>query len=163
MGHDQRFKELLRLFLRPFLELFFPSLAKQLDLSSPVFVDKELFEDPPEGSHRVADLVAQVRSRRGEPEILLVHIEVQAERKHDVPARMFDYYTLLRRTYRLPVVPLAIYLRGGRAGLTREEYRVSLPGGGRRSRFNTTVSHWEGSTPGSTVGETKRYWQAWQL
>ncbi len=36
---------------------------------------------------------------------------------------MFDYYALLRRTYRLPVVPLVIYLRGGGERLTHEEYR----------------------------------------
>lgn len=101
MGHDQRFKELLRLFRRPFLEHFFPDIAGHLDLSRPEFVDKELFEDPPEGSHRVADLVARVTTREGEPEMLLVHIEVQADRKGDVPARMVDYYALLRRMYRL--------------------------------------------------------------
>ena len=128
MGHDQRFKELLRLFLRPFLEHFFPEIAGHLDLSSPEFVDKELFEDPPEGSRRVADLVARVTTQDGEPEMLLVHIEVQADRKSDVPAQMFDYYTLIRRTYRLPVVPLVIYLRGGRDGLTHEEYRDTLFG-----------------------------------
>ena len=33
MGHDHRFKELLRLFLHPFLEFFFPDIARQLDLS----------------------------------------------------------------------------------------------------------------------------------
>ena len=128
MGHDQRFKELLRLFLRPFLEHFFPDIAGHLDLSSPEFVDKELFEDPPEGSHRIADLVARVTTKDGEPELLLVHIEVQADRKGDVPARMFDYYALLRRTYRLPVVPLVIYLRGGHDRLTHEEYRDTLFG-----------------------------------
>lgn len=123
MGHDQRFKELLKLFLRPFLEYFFPDIAARLDLSSPEFVDKELFEDPPEGRHRVADLVARVATRDGEPELLLVHVEVQADKRSDVPGRMFDYYALLRRTYRLPVVPLVVYLRGAGEGLTHEEYR----------------------------------------
>jgi len=123
LGHDQRFKELLRLFLQPFLEYFFPDVASRLDLASPEFVDKELFEDPPEGTHRVADLVARVATRGGESDLLLVHIEVQAEKRSDVPPRMFDYYALLRRTYRLPVVPLVVYLRGGGAPLTREVYR----------------------------------------
>jgi hypothetical protein len=65
LGHDQRFKELLRLFLQPFLEYFFPDVASRLDLASPEFVDKELFEDPPEGTHRVADLVARVATEAG--------------------------------------------------------------------------------------------------
>ena len=128
MGHDQRFKELLRLFLKPFLEIFFPHVAQHLDLSSPEFLDKELFEDPPEGSHRVADLVARVASREGDPELVLVHIEVQSDRKHDVPARRFDYFSLLHRRYRLPIVPLVIYLRGGGRGLLRETYKVRLFG-----------------------------------
>lgn len=95
MGHDQRFKELLRLFLQPFLEFFFPDIESQLDLSKPEFMDKELFEDPPDGPARIADLVARVRPRDGEPELLLIHIEVQADRRKEIPERMFDYYTLL--------------------------------------------------------------------
>ena len=128
MGHDQRFKELLRLFLQPFLEFFFPEIARQLDLSKPEFMDKELFEDPPEGAARIADVVARVRTREGDPELLLIHIEVQGERRKDIPARMFDYYTLLRRTYRVPVIPVVIYLRGGDGSLTQEEYRDGVLG-----------------------------------
>jgi len=128
MGHDQRFKELLRHFLRPLVERFFPEVAEHLDLGNPEFLDKELFEDPPEGGHRIADVVAKVTSREGEPELLLIHVEVQARRRRDVPARMFDYYALLRRTYRLPIAPVLIYLRGGRSGSRREEFRVRLFG-----------------------------------
>ncbi len=118
----------MRLFLRPFLEYFFPEIARELDLTTPEFMDKELFEDPPEGAARIADLVARVSTREGEPELLLIHIEVQAERRQEIPERMFDYYTLLRRTYRLPAVPLVIYLRGADGSLTQEEYRDTVLG-----------------------------------
>jgi hypothetical protein len=71
--------------------------------------------------------VAQVCSRTGEPALLLIHIEVQLEWGSDFPARMFEYYAMIWLRYRLPILPFAVYIRGGR-GLTEEEYRVRLFG-----------------------------------
>jgi len=127
MGHDQLFKEFLRAFLPDFLELFWPDAAVRLNFGTLRFLDKELFTDFPEGSQREADVVAQVETVDGEPEILLVHIEVQAERERNFEARMFQYFTLLWLRYRLPVFPIVVYLRGD-GGLSRESYRIELLG-----------------------------------
>jgi hypothetical protein len=68
--HDQLFKELLRVFFREFLELFFPEVAARLDFARVVFLDKEVFTDVPEGSRRELDLVAQVYTQDGTPELI---------------------------------------------------------------------------------------------
>ena len=127
MGHDQLFKEFLREFFQDFLELFYPDEAARLDFGTLRFLDKELFTDFPEGSPREADVVAQILTREGHPELILVHIEVQLRPKPDFAQRMFQYYVLLWLRYRVPILPVAVYIRGGKS-LTEEQYRVTLFG-----------------------------------
>lgn len=126
MAHDQFFKELLQAFFRQFLELFFPILAARLDFATVEFLDKEMFTDFPAGAVREADLVARVRTREGEAELILVHIEVQSRRARNFGARMFEYYMLLRLRHQLPVLPIVLYLERGAGGLGRDQYRESV-------------------------------------
>jgi hypothetical protein len=115
--HDQLFKELLRAFFREFLELFFPGPASRLDFSQVTFLDKEVFTDVPEGALREPDLIARVQTRDGEPELILVHVEVESRRRRALAARMLEYYMLLRLRFRLPVFPVVLYLERGAGGL----------------------------------------------
>jgi hypothetical protein len=41
VGHDQRFKEFLYVFLQDFLKLFYPAVEKRLDFRSVEFLDKK--------------------------------------------------------------------------------------------------------------------------
>jgi hypothetical protein len=125
LGYDQLFKTILEALLQDFLELFFPEAAARLDFQSLRFVDKEVFANVPEGEVRQADIVARLETRDGEPELVLVHIEVQWEPKSDFPRRMFQYYSVLRLHYGIPVFPIALYLRGGPPS-PLAEYRESL-------------------------------------
>jgi len=127
MGHDQLFKAVLERLLQGFLELFFPEVAARLDFETLRFVDKEIFANVPEGEVRKADVVARLETRDGEPEIVLVHVEVQAKPETEFARRMFEYYALLRLHHRLPVFPIVLYLRGG-PGSTVEEYQEELFG-----------------------------------
>ncbi len=127
MGHDQLFKALLESFLREFMELFFPDVAERLDFQSQRLVDKELFTDFPEGRLREADVVVELQTREGNPEILLVHVEVQAGGETDFGKRMFGYYSMLRLRYQMPVFPVVLYLKGGPSGEVAE-YRDELFG-----------------------------------
>ena len=126
MAHDQFFKELFQAFFDSFMELFFPDAAARLDFSSVEFLDKEMFTDIPQGAVRHADLVAQVRTREGEPELIVVHIEVQARRDRDFGARMAQYYMLLRLRRQNPVFPIVFYLESGAGGLGRDQYRETI-------------------------------------
>lgn len=128
MSHDQLFKDFLKSFLREFMELFYPDAARSLNFDTTHFLDKELYTDFPEGSVRQADLVAQLETVDGDPELLLVHLEVQAERERSFDTRMFEYYALLWFRYRLPILPIVVYLSGGRQTSSREEYTVRLLG-----------------------------------
>jgi hypothetical protein len=122
------FKELLRAFFREFLELFFPEVAARLDFARVMFLDKEVFTDVPEGSRRELDLVAQVYTQDGAPELILLHIEVQAQREREFPYRMFEYYALLRLRYKVPVFPVVVYLVAGTGGLSEMAYEERLFG-----------------------------------
>jgi hypothetical protein len=129
LGHDQRFKEFLYAFLQDFLKLFYPDVEERVDFWSVEFLDKEVFTEAADGSRREADVVAKLRGKRGPPEILLIHVEVQGQwTKREVPARMYQYYSLLSSRYRIPIFPIAVYLRGGKEGLAVEEHRVQLYG-----------------------------------
>ena len=125
MGHDQLFKTLLETFLQEFLELFFPQVAARLDFTSRRPLDKEFFTDLPEGRRREADVVAELQTREGEPELILVHVEVQSRNESDVGRRMWEYYSMLRLRYDVPVFPIALFLQGGPTDAAAE-YREEL-------------------------------------
>jgi len=127
VGQDQLFKTILEGLLQDFLELFFPDEATGLDFDTLQFLGKEVFANVPEGDVREADVVARLETKDGEPKVILIHVEVQAEHKGDFPRRMFEYYAVLRLHYGLPVFPVGLYLRGG-PGSPRAEYREDLFG-----------------------------------
>ena len=126
MPQDQLFKHLLQTFFREFMELFYPTVADRLNFDTVSFLDKELFTDLPDGARREADLVAQVQTKQGEPELILVHTEVQNTRRSDMPMRMWEYYALLRLRRKLPVFPIVVYLSPGAGGLVSETYEERL-------------------------------------
>ncbi len=129
MPQDQLYKELLQEFFREFLELFYPAVAARLDFDRVTFLDKELFTDLPEGSRREADLVARVHRRDGgEPEIVLIHVEIQTQRRGAFAQRMFEYYALFRFRHRLRVYPIVLYLSPGAGGIVDEMYTEELFG-----------------------------------
>ncbi len=108
------------------MELFFPHIARRLDLSRVAFLDTETFTDFPRGDQRDADLVAQVHTLDGIPEIILTHIEVEARRRGGFPERMSDYYRMLKLRHRLPVYPIVAYLSAGAGGLVSEQFVDSV-------------------------------------
>jgi hypothetical protein len=126
MSHDQLFKDLLQAFFQEFMELFFPMVAARLDFSEVIFFTTEAFTDIPVGERRFLDLVARVTTQDGEPELILVHVEIQSERRHNFPFRMCEYYWLLRLRYGVSVFPVALYLVPGAGGLVQETYMESL-------------------------------------
>ncbi len=127
MGSDQLFKTILDGMLRDLLELFFPEAAARLDFETLRLLGKEVFANVPEGEVREADVVARLETRDGKPEVVLVHVEVQAEHRSDIARRMFQYYSVLRLHYRLPVFPIVLHLRGGTSSRLAE-YREELFG-----------------------------------
>ena len=122
MSNDQTFKDLLHAFFKEFFDLFFPDVSSRLDFSTVSFVEQELFTDIPEGKRRIIDVVASVHTLDGQPEIVLVHVEVEADPNDAFPERMYKYHMLLRLRRNLPVLPIAIFLSRGAGGLVTEQY-----------------------------------------
>ena len=127
MRHDQLFKAVLQNCFDDFLKLFYPDVAERLDFATLRFLEKELFTDFPEGRRREADIVAEVKTHDGDPEIVLVHVEVQARPRGDFARRMFQYYATLWLRHAIPIFPIVVYVRGG-YGLTEEVYEQELFG-----------------------------------
>jgi hypothetical protein len=120
--YDALLKELLHAFFAEFMQRFFPEQAARLDLRQATFLEQETATDVGRGRRRVLDLVVQVRTREGEPKLILIHVELQARPEAGFPWRMFDYYGMLRRRYRIPVLPIVLYVTGGQGTETWEEY-----------------------------------------
>ncbi len=88
VSHDQLFKDFLREFFREFLELFYPPIAARLDFARVTLLDKEFFTDLPQGDKRTADLVAEAFTLDGQPETILLRVEIEGEWGSDFSARM---------------------------------------------------------------------------
>lgn len=124
--HDQRFKELLREFFADFMRLFFDPFARRFDLSAVEWLDKELFDDPPDGAKHVVDLVAKLRATEPinptsvDPTtwVALVHVEIESpDRTTLLKPRLPGYYSQLRARHDLPVLPIVLYLKVGLNGI----------------------------------------------
>ena len=128
MAHDQLFKEVLRLFFREFMELFFPEVAARLNFATAHFLEQEVFTDFPDGETRRADTIVQVDTTDGKPEIVLFHIEVENWRRGEIRYRMWEYYALIHLRKKQPVYPIVIFLSRGAGGLVTETYAADLFG-----------------------------------
>jgi len=128
MEYDQLFKNLLKTFFQPFIELFFPEVAPRLDWLEIEFLEQEKFTDIPEGESRYVDVVAKVATKEGKPEIILVHVEIENPWRSTFPFRMFEYYALLRLRHQLPVFPIAVLPERGVKGFEPETYSEELFG-----------------------------------
>lgn len=69
VSHHQLFKDLLRAFFREFMELFYPDEAARLDFTRAVTRDTKFFTDIPQGNERQLDLVTEIPTREGTPDL----------------------------------------------------------------------------------------------
>jgi hypothetical protein len=130
IGYDSLYKRALGTArqLAQFLQAFDPQTAVLLRLESIEPRGTELFDVLPAWYRRVADIVAQVEVRGAGRELLLIHVEVQRTPQQHFGQRMLDYYTLLRRSTGLPVLPYAVLLYPGRPALGYRTYEEQFLG-----------------------------------
>ncbi|MCE7981626.1 MAG: hypothetical protein DYG89_10560 [Caldilinea sp. CFX5] len=127
-SHDRLFKEFLERFLPDFLRLFFPEEAARLDFSTLHFPRQELLVNVPRQLLRITDVVGEVKTFAGEPELIIVHVEIEGNDPKPLPKRMFDYYALMRILQQKPVLPLALVFAYGVGGLKWRTYQEKLWG-----------------------------------
>jgi hypothetical protein len=109
--YDSPWKDAIQQYLRPFLELCFSHVERELDWSrAPEFLEQELRESIPGadlGPQRVDQLVKAWRPD-GEEQWLLLHIEVQSNPDPDLPRRLFQYHTRLTEKHGWRVTTLCL-------------------------------------------------------
>lgn len=119
--HDQIFKTAFRHFLGDLIEILDPQLAELLDLSQLKFLDKEAFTDLPGGKRADLDLVAETRTRQGEPRAVLLHLENEGKYRKATEQRLLTYSMHLKLKYGHPVITIVVYLKGGPPGVAWRE------------------------------------------
>jgi hypothetical protein len=144
IGYDSLYKRALGTArqLAQFLQAFDPQTAVLLRLDSIEPRGTELFDVLPAWYRRVADIVAQVEVRGAGQELLLIHVEVQRTPQQHFGQRMLDYYTLLRRSTSLPVLPYAVLLYPGRPALGYRTYEEHF-----RERTVASLTYFQVSLP----------------
>ena len=109
--YDAAWKLVLQFLLRPFLEGFFKSVADQVDWSiRPEFLDGQLQSILPDGApgEMRADKLVRVGLLHGGSAVLLIHVEVQAQRDPELALRMFRYHYRLFDKFGHPAVALVV-------------------------------------------------------
>jgi hypothetical protein len=128
--HDPLFKSLLRTFFGDFLRLVAPKMAERLDLSAPVFLDKELTAFDPPARSRLVDLLARVPLREMPGRSLLVHTEVENRARRGIGERIRSYQRWIQTRHDGQILSVALFLHGGRAGICEEAIDGELAGPG---------------------------------
>lgn len=127
--HDPLFKSLLRTFFAGFLRLVAPKLAESLDLSAPIFLDKEFPTAGPPAQSRVVDLLVQVPLKKNGSS-LLIHIEVESQARRGIGERLRSYHRWIRSRHEGQILSIVLFLRGGKAGVHERSLPDELTGPG---------------------------------
>ena len=105
--YDSPWKEALHVYFPQFLELLFPEVHQAIDWSLGWQVMETELLSPAAGPRRV-DVLMQVTMVDGKATVILIHVEVQNQKKHDFPERLFGYHYRLRLSFGLPVCTLVV-------------------------------------------------------
>jgi len=95
MDYDGAWKEALEVYLRPLVELCFPEAGRGIDWDVPVvFMDKELqrLVRAAKLGKQSVDKLIKVRRREGTEELVLLHLEVQAQLDEQLSKRVYQYH-----------------------------------------------------------------------
>jgi uncharacterized protein DUF4351 len=127
--HDPLFKRLLQRFFVDFLRIVAADVAERLDLSVPVFLDKE-FSLPSLPGSRVVDLLARIPLLGDHGRSLLVHVEIESRARRGMEERLREYHRWIQSRYPEQILSIVVYLRGGRGGVREEVAKEDLAGPG---------------------------------
>jgi predicted transposase/invertase (TIGR01784 family) len=108
---DSPWKLVLRTYFREAIEFYFAAIASHIDWSiPPEFLDKEFVQITPDAEigKRYADQLVRVQRKHEQPLILILHLEVQAQKEKHFTARMFIYAIRIFELFHQPATSLAI-------------------------------------------------------
>lgn len=110
---DSPWKDVLGEFFKDFIEMCFPTLAKDINWKKGIsFLDKELGRviKGSETGKRIVDKLVKVFIKDGKEFWILVHLEVQAKKEAEFPERMQTYKEKLSHYYHVPILSIAILI-----------------------------------------------------
>jgi predicted transposase/invertase (TIGR01784 family) len=110
-AYDSPWKDILQTYFEEFMQFFFPAVHDQIDWTREItFLDKELEEvtKDAEIGRRFADKLVKLYLKNGQEELLLVHVEVQAQEEQEFSARMYTYNYRIYDKYKKPVMSIAV-------------------------------------------------------
>ncbi len=109
--YDTPWKQVIEFFFPQFMAFFVPGSEEDIDWNAPIkFLDKELqkiTKDSVSGQKHTDKLI-EVNLKNNDKRWILIHIEVQAQRKSDFSERMFEYNYRIYDRYKIPVSSIAI-------------------------------------------------------
>ena len=124
---DGGWKQVIDDFLEDFFLFYFPAIHSLIDFGEECqLLDKELaalVAGSATGRRHVDKLIA-VHWKDGRRDLLLVHVEVQAQEDSDFAGRMFVYNSRISDRYARPVVSLALLVDDDPAFRPNEYYRA---------------------------------------
>jgi len=128
VSKDKLFKTAIRIFFKGFVELLDAELAAALDLEAPEFLPSEVFADFKKHGHVIPDVVAKVGTRKGEEQLLLFHVDVEARYGEAMDERVRRYSMHLELALRLPVISAVLFLKGGPTGVELRKVEQKVAG-----------------------------------
>ena len=109
--YDSPWKKALEVYFKECIQFFFPEMASDVDWRKGyVFLDKELRQVSRNAAlgRRYGDKLVQVHRKDGQDEWVLVHIEVQGQKKSNFTKRMYSYNYRIFDLFDRKVASLAI-------------------------------------------------------
>ena len=124
---DGGWKQVIEDFLEDFFLFFFPAIHSLIDFGEECqLLDKELaaLVAGSATGRRHVDKLIEVHWKDGRRDLLLVHVEVQAQEDSDFAGRMFVYNSRISDRYARPVVSLALLVDDDPTFRPHEYYRA---------------------------------------
>ncbi len=129
-NYDSPWKEAISSCLPEFIAFHFPDVHAQIDWTKPVdFLEQELLsvshDHGPQSSF--VDKLVGVTRIDGQPEWVVIHIEIQSQPQSEFAERMFLYHARLYERHRQPIASLAL-LADERPDWRPESFRYAVFG-----------------------------------
>ena len=128
--YDSPWKDILELYLREFMEFFFPEAAEDIDWGREYeFLDKELSQVVRDAAlgRRLADKLVKVWRGDGKETWVLAHVELQGQHETNLSKRIFTYNYRIFDHHDRPVASLVV-LADDRPGWRPDHFGYELWG-----------------------------------
>ncbi|MFC5587886.1 DUF4351 domain-containing protein [Sporosarcina soli] len=88
--------------------MFFPVLHESIDFESITPLSEELYTDLIKGENRRVNIGIESKLK-GDNTLVVIQVEPQSYYQKDFHQRMYLYFNLLYKEYRIPILPIAVF------------------------------------------------------